>query len=212
MNLKKYFSKTKPNDDLVLLRVAGISYSKDANIYVLFLEEIIPNWTDTKTPPPNARKIPIIVNFFEAQIIPIEIERIKPQIVLIPDVIKELFQTFKLKIKKIVLFDENNYRITNEIFSKLICDNKEKKEIEIKPSDAVALSMRLKIPIYIPNQLLTDINVLLNEKYDVKKMSEMEKLENYTVDDLKSFLDLAIEKEDYENASIIRDEINRKNN
>jgi protein-arginine kinase activator protein McsA len=41
-------------------------------------------------------------------------------------------------------------------------------------------------------------------------MSEIEKLENYSLQDLKSFLQEAIEREDYENASLIRDEIARK--
>ena len=55
-----------------------------------------------------------------------------------------------------------------------------------------------------------DINDIVNDKYDVKRMSEMEKLENYSVDDLKRFLQDAIDREDYENASLIRDEITRK--
>ena len=92
----------------------------------------------------------------------------------------------------------------------MICDNKEQTEVQIRPSDAVAISLRLKIPIIIEDNLLTTINNMLNEKYDVKRMSEVEKLENYSLPDLKNILQDAIEREDYENASLIRDEIAKK--
>jgi uncharacterized protein len=203
--LKNLFKK-KVSDNLVLLRVAGISYSKVGNIYVLILEETVPDWTDKTTPPPLARRVPIIINFLEAQVIAVEIEKMKPQIILIYDVIRDLSRAFKLKYDKIEIYGLTDH----EVFAKLVCKNMKKTEIEIKPSDSVAVSIRLQIPIYIDDKLLTDINNMLNEKYDVKRMSEMEKLENYSIHDLKNFLQEAVEKEDYENASLIRDEISRK--
>lgn len=208
--LKNLFFKNKEVEkekNYISLRVAGISYSKIANIYVLILEELIPNWNDLSNPPPTARRVPIIINFFEAQVIAVEIEKIKPQITLIYDVIKDLSNVFKLKFKNIVIHSISD----SEVFSKLICDNKEQSEIEIRPSDAIAISLRLKIPIIIEDSLLTTINDMLNEKYDVKRMSEMEKLENHSIQDLKNILQDAIEREDYENASLIRDEIAKKN-
>lgn len=200
--------KTKEiqTDKSVSLRVAGISYSKVSNLYVLILEETIPNWEDLQNPPSSARRVPIIINFFEAQVIAVEIEKIRPQIRLIYDVIKDLSNAYKLKYDKIII----NGISDSEIYAKLVCKNREKSVVDIKPSDAVAISMRLKIPIYIDDGLLTSINDMLNDKYDVKRMSEMEKLENYSLQDLKTFLQEAIEREDYENASLIRDEIGRK--
>ena len=203
--LKSLIKKNQPNN-FIQLRVAGISYSKVTNIYVLLLEEIIPGWKDLTKPPPNARRVPIIINFFEAQVISVEIEKIKPQIILIYDVIKDLSRAFKLKFKHIIVHE----LLDNEVYTKLICDNRDSTGIDIKPSDGVAISLRLNIPIYIDDKLLTNINEILNEKYDIKRMSDMEKLENYTLQDLKVFLQDAIEREDYENASLIRDEISRK--
>lgn len=207
-SLKK--NKTIENTKLISLRVAGISYSKMANIYVLILEEIIPSWNDLSNPPPQARRVPVIINFFEAQVIAVEIERIKPQMTLIYDVVRDLVNLFKIKLDRIVIYSSPLIN-GDEIMAKLVCGNREKTEIDIKPSDAVAISIRLKTPIFIDDNLLTHINDMLNEKYDVKRMTEMEKLENYSIDDLKKFLQDAIDKEDYENASLIRDEITRKN-
>ena len=205
-NIFKKKTKEIQIDKSVSLRVAGISYSKIANLYVLILEEMIPNWDDPQNPPPSARRVPIIINFFEAQVIAVEIEKIRPQTRLIYDVIKDLSNAYKLKYDKIII----NGISDSEIYAKLVCGNREKSAVEIKPSDAVAISMRLKIPIYIDDRLLTTINDMLTDKYDVKRMSEMEKLENYSLQDLKNFLQEAIDREDYENASLIRDEIGRK--
>ena len=205
-NIFKKKTKEIQIDKSVSLRVAGISYSKIANLYVLILEEMIPNWDDPQNPPPSARRVPIIINFFEAQVIAVEIEKIRPQTRLIYDVIKDLSNAYKLKYDKIII----NGISDSEIYAKSVCGNREKSAVEIKPSDAAAISMRLKIPIYIDDRLLTTINDMLTDKYDVKRMSEMEKLENYSLQDLKNFLQEAIDREDYENASLIRDEIGRK--
>jgi hypothetical protein len=197
--LKNLFKKKIP-DNFILLRVAGISYSKINNIYVLILEESPFEATS------QLRRVPIIINFLEAQVIAVEIEKMKPQIILIQDVIRDLSNAFKLKYKKIEFYG----LIENEVFAKLICDNRKKTEIDIRPSDSVAMSIRLGIPIHIDDKLLSEIDNMLNEKYDVKKIGEIEKLENYSVDDLKIFLQDAVDIEDYENASLIRDEISRK--
>jgi hypothetical protein len=209
-NILDLFKKKKPTQSVesksILLRVAGISYSKVENIYVLILEEVIPNWSDLANPPPNARRVTIIINFFEAQVIAVELEKIRPSILLIYDVVRDLINVFKIKIEKIII----NSLISGEISAKLVCKDKKNTRLDIRPSDAIALSVRLNIPIYIEDNLLTTINTLLNEKFDIKHMDEIEKLENYSLQDLKSFLQNAIEKEDYENASRIRDEISRK--
>jgi bifunctional DNase/RNase len=202
---KKIINKIfKKQSDDIQLRVAGISYSKITNIYVLILEEIIPNWKDITKPPDNIRRAIIIMNFFEAQVIALELEKIKPQFILIYDVFKDLSKVFKqLKFKKIVV----EKPINDEIVTNLVCDNKNEDIINIKPSDSIALSLRLNIPIYIKDSLLTIINKRLIESFDIK---HIDKLEDYNIEDLKKHLQDAIEKEDYEKASLIRDEIIRK--
>lgn len=201
--INKFFKKKEKN---IQLRIAGISYSKVTNVYVLILEEIIPNWEDITKPPDNIRRVIIIMNFYEAQVIALELEKIKPQIILIYDVFKDLSKIFKLKFKKIIVEEPVN----EEIITNLICDTKNEDIINIKPSDSIALSLRLNIPIYIKDSLLTNINNKLMESFDIRRIGKIDKLEDYSIDDLKTYLQDAIEKEDYEKASLIRDEITRK--
>ena len=90
---------------------------------------------------------------------------------------------------------------------------KSSKHIQLRePRNCLNLILWVKIPIFISNELLTKINMILEDKYDIKRITESEnKIENCSVEDLKSILQNFIDNEDYENASLIRDEINKKN-
>jgi len=215
--LKNMFDKlkqrfTKQIDDKkeevkkVSLRVAGISYSQIQNIYVLILEELLPDWDDPNNPPVGARRVPIIINFFEAQSIAVEIEKIKPSIPLIYDFVRDLTNAYNFKFQEVDITEIKE----GELFTHIICDNKQKTVLDVKPAEAVAISIRLKTPIFISDELLTKINEILQDKYDIKRISESDKLESYTIEELKTTLQESIEREDYEKASQIRDEINRK--
>lgn len=208
--LKRLTKKTKEDSKKIALRVAGISYSKIQNIYVLILEEIVPNWDDPNNPPVDARRVPIIINFFEAQSIAIEIERIKPTIPLIYDFIRDLTTAYKFEFKEIDITEIRD----GELFTRMICNNKENSLLDIKPAEAVALSVRLKIPLFISDELLNNIVEILQDKYDIKRITDNiknDKMENYDINDLKIILQESIDREDYEKASLIRDEINKKN-
>ena len=207
--IKQRFTK-QIDEGKISLRVAGISYSQIQNIYILILEEEVPNWNDPNNPPVGARRVPIVINFFEAQSIVIEIQKIEPTIPLIYDFIKNLSLSYDFKFKEVDITELTN----GELYTKIICDNKNKTKLDIKPAEAVALSLRLKTPIYISEELLNRITETLQDKYDIKRVSEImkdDKLENINVEDLKVMLQESIDREDYEKASLIRDEINKKN-
>ena len=206
--IKRRFTK-EIEDNRVSLRIAGISYSQIHNVYVLILEEIVPNWDDPHNPPVDARKVPIVINFIEAQSIAVELEQIKTIPPLIFDFITEISKSFNFKFKWVEVSELRN----GELFTNICCDNKEQTKIIIKPSESVAIAIRQDTPIYISDELLTKINDILQDKYDIKRVSEGMKednLESYDIDQLKIILQESIDREDYEKASQIRDEINRK--
>jgi len=206
--VKKRFTKEKETDK-ISLRLAGISYSQINNVYILILEEIVPNWDDPDNPPVGARKVPIVINFLEAQSIAVEIEKIRTIPPLIFDFIKNISKSFNFKFKYVEVSD----LINGELFTKIVCDNKENTSLNIKPSESIAIAIRMDTPIYISDELLTTINNILQDKYDIKRISEPmndDKLENYDIETLKIILQDSIDREDYEKASLIRDEINKK--
>jgi uncharacterized protein len=196
----------------IRLNVLGISYSQtQSGAYALVLSE-----------ENGQRRVPIIVGGFEAQAIAIQLEGLKPPRPLTHD----LFVNFAISFK-INLIEVNIYKLEEGVFfSKLICDNGQTRiSIDARTSDAIALALRFKCPIFTTEDILTRAGIVIdfeneskNQKSETDELKvEVEttsksndELKNLDSDELKELLDEAINKENYERASIIRDEINRR--
>jgi uncharacterized protein len=196
----------------IRLNVLGISYSQtQSGAYALVLSE-----------ENGQRRVPIIVGGFEAQAIAIQLEGLKPPRPLTHD----LFVNFAISFK-INLIEVNIYKLEEGVFfSKLICDNGQTRiSIDARTSDAIALALRFKCPIFTTEDILTRAGIVIdfeneaknqkNEPEELKVEVETtsksnDELKNLDSEELKELLDEAITKENYERASIIRDEINRR--
>jgi uncharacterized protein len=195
----------------VKLNVLGISYSQtQSGAYALVL-------TEEK----GDRRIPIIVGGFEAQAIAIQLEGLNPPRPLTHD----LFYNFAISFK-IDLLEVNIYKLEEGIFySRLTCyDGKNTINIDSRTSDAIALALRFKCPIYTTEDILDRSGIVLDFEKESKatqrvqtskvheesRRTEYEELRNFSVEELKNGLEDAIRTENYEKASMIRDEINRR--
>jgi hypothetical protein len=194
----------------IRLNVLGISYSQtQSGAYALVLSE-----------ENGQRRVPIIVGGFEAQAIAIQLEGLKPPRPLTHD----LFVNFSLAFR-INLIEVNIYKLEEGVFfSKLICDNGQTRiSIDARTSDAIALALRFKCPIYTTEDILTRAGIVIdfeneartkkNEPEEVRansNLKEIEELKNLDIEELKALLEEAVSKENYERASIIRDEISQR--
>jgi len=195
----------------IKLNVLGISYSQtQSGAYALVLAEEKGN-----------RRIPIIVGGFEAQAIAIQLEGLNPPRPLTHDLFYNFAVAFKIDILEV-----NIYKLEEGIFySKLTCfDGKNTISIDSRTSDAIALALRFKCPIYTNEDVLERSGIILEFEKESKQTSrihnqtedfsesevEDEELSNMMLEELKSALDEAIQSENYERASRIRDEINRR--
>jgi Uncharacterized conserved protein len=194
----------------IRLNVLGISYSQtQSGAYALVLSE-----------ENGQRRVPIIVGGFEAQAIAIQLEGLKPPRPLTHD----LFVNFALSFK-INFIEVNIYKLEEGVFfSKLICDNGQTRiSIDARTSDAIALALRFKCPIYTTEDILTRAGIVIDFENETRTkkvepeelkpevpVAENEELKELGMEELKDLLDEAINKENYERASIIRDEINRR--
>lgn len=175
---------------------------------------------------PGKRRLPIIIGMFEAQAIAIEIEKIIPNRPMTHDLFKSFAGSFDYKVKEIIISDLKE----GVFFAKIVCESNEKQiEIDSRPSDAIAIGLRFDAPIYTFENILSEAGVELTDEEDEeqdiqqeldqfqakKEKSEpvtgSEKIKDSPIDKLKELLDKALEKEDYEKAAKIRDEINRRN-
>lgn len=189
----------------VRLNILGLSVSQtQSGAYALVLTE-----------ENGDRRIPIIIGPVEAQAIAIQLEGLKPPRPLTHDLFKNLASVFDIKIEEVVI-----YKLEEGIFySELICMYEEKRvHIDSRTSDAVALALRFKCPIYTSEEILQKAGIVMEdepafggrkEKGSRRKSKETE-YGNYTISELNDLLDEAIANEDYERASTIRDEITRR--
>ena len=92
-------------------------------------------------------------------------------------------------------------------------------EIDARTSDAVAIAVRFKCPIFTYEEVLSKAGIILDKNLkeeipfgDQEKTKKKKKqLKDLSISKLKKMLKKVIEEEDYEKASEIRDEINRRN-
>lgn len=120
------------------------------------------------------------------------------------------------------------HKLKNGIFySTLVCElNGEIKQIDSRTSDAIALALRFNCPIYTYEGILKQAGIILDEKkttnlslanYSSESSDDIstKKTLNFNIaeqtkSELNSKLTVALEKEDYELAALIRDELNRR--
>lgn len=199
----------------IKLNVLGISYSQtQSGAYALVLTE-----------ENGDRRIPIIVGGFEAQSIAIQLEGLKPPRPLTHDLFMNFAVSFKIDILEV-----NIYKLEEGVFySKLLCDDgKNKITVDARTSDAIALALRFKCPIYTTEEIMERAGIVLDLGKETKtKEAEKDSVEGkkvaspasshsnvefkeYNDEELQQLLHEAIGKEDYERASLIRDELNKR--
>ena len=190
--------------DKVRLEIIGMSYSQSqSGAYALVLGV-----------PGESRRLPIIIGGFEAQAIAIELEKMKPTRPLTHDLFMNFAKHFGVNISEVVInkFEEGIF------FSKLICTTTDgTTEIDSRTSDAVALAIRFKCPIYVYSNVLEEAGVIMSDETEqegeqpetTQNLDDIA-YEDYISDELEDMLKKAIADEDFEEASKLRDEINRR--
>ena len=200
----------------VIVKIVGMSYSQSqSGAYALILGV-----------PGQKKRLPIIIGSNEAQSIAIELEEMHPSRPLTHDLFKNFADNFSIVIKEVLIskFEEGVFHST------LVCERDgEIIEMDSRTSDAVALALRFKCPIYVYQEIIDEAGIMLEDqpigddpeankteqesKPEVKQNVVSKDYSSYLVEELNDMLKASIEKEEYEEASKIRDEINsRKKN
>jgi bifunctional DNase/RNase len=190
--------------DKIKLEIIGMSYSQSqSGAYALILGE-----------KNGKRRLPIIIGGFEAQAIAIELEKMKPSRPLTHDLFKRFADTFHIALQEVVI----NKFIEGVFHAELVClDGNQEYRIDARTSDAVALALRFHCPVYTNEKIMSAAGIVVEDKKsstireEIKKEAEeASPFESLSMTELKSMLSKAVEKEEYEEASRIRDEINKR--
>lgn len=178
------------------------------------------------------RQLPILIGMSEARAIVLEMNKMRPKRPTPHDLFLQLSEQCKVypgyvvihKFEEGVFYADIHFRKENgEVFT-----------IDSRTSDAVVIALKTHIPIYIQEEVidaylsdtenLVDVSDDQAEEEDEELADELEmdlsdenydkylstKLEEMSLEELQNLLDGAVECEDFEMASKIHDEIERR--
>lgn len=188
--------------------ILGLSSSPSAGgAYALLLKESF-----------GVRRLPIIIGSFEAQSIALEIEGIKPPRPLTHDLMKNLVDDLGGTVQEIFIDELRD----NTFYAKIIMEvSTLSNTVDARPSDAIALAVRTGCQIFVAEEVMRAASFVPTSDDDDSSEESIDLANNFEskqypkqssetkVASLQDQLREAIEKEDYERAAKLRDEINR---
>ena len=191
----------------IKLSILGISFSQvQAGAYALIFSE-----------ENGIRRLPIVIGTPEAQSIAIVMEGIIPPRPLSHDLICSIFDELNINLIEVLIykFEEGAF------FSELTIEqNGIEYKIDSRTSDAVALAIRTDSPIFTTEEIMQNMAIIFDEQTSTehadpfKEETERseDELSELRLDALKHRLEDAVNEENYELATKLRDEINRREN
>lgn len=174
------------------------------------------------------RRLPIIIGMFEAQSIAIQIEKISPNRPLTHDLFKSFAEQVHVTIIEVLISDLKE----GVFYSKIVCsDGATTFELDSRPSDAIAIGLRFGVPIYTVESVMSEAGIILSDLDDATEADDEDDTDEDDVEEaaskpapeprepsgqvsseeLSKMLAQALEREDYEKAAKIRDELNKRN-
>lgn len=187
----------------VQCEILGLSSSPSTGgAYAILLREIGGN-----------RRLPIIIGAFEAQAIALEIEGIKPPRPLTHDLLKHLIDNLGATIIEVIIDELRE----NTFYAKIVLEvSGLTNEVDARPSDAIALAVRARSPIYVAESVMEAAAFIPTEEsesevkqHEPKEQEEVPKTKEAQLASLQDKLRKAIETEEYERAAKIRDDIQK---
>ncbi len=195
----------------VELEIVALSHSvSQAQNYAVVLKEREGN-----------RRLPIVIGSCEAHSIAIALERMLPTRPLTHDLFKSTLETFHIELREVVI----NNLLDGIFYARLVCVHQgEVFEIDSRTSDALALAVRFECPIYTYEFILDAAGIVLPEEEGEEEESahsgsssasssgplDLSDLGKYSEEVLERALQETLEREDYETAVKIRDELRRR--
>jgi len=191
-------------EEKIRLKILGITFSQvQAGAYALILAE-----------DEGSRRLPIIIGTPEAQSIAIFLEGLTPPRPLTHDLFISFSKALNIEFKGVYIYKYED----GVFFSELLFDNKgEELRIDSRTSDAIAIAIRINVPIYTTEAIMKEAGIIMKEDDSLVELEETElnttnksSYEDMNIDELRKVLNEAINAEDYEKASNLRDIINKK--
>lgn len=189
----------------VKLSVLGFSFNQtQSGAYGLVLSE-----------EGGVRRLMVIVGTPEAQSIAFKLQDSAPPRPLTHDLIKTILSQLNVTLREVEIYKYED----GIFFSRIILEQEDKViQLESRTSDAVAIALRTQSPIYTTEQIMRDHSIVFDENA-AKETTKEEEVEDtkkeidYSLlnkSELEALLQEAVAGENYELASLLRDELEKK--
>ena len=196
-------------EDRVKLTVLGLSYNQlQSGAFALLLAQV-----------DGPYRIPVVIGAAEAQSIAIRLESITTPRPLTHDLFMSFAQAFGIRLREVFI-----YKFEDGIFSSELTftDGERQIVLDARTSDAIAIAMRCKAPIWTTHAILEETGFIIEEvtgdnhnesesaiTADDDVMAEP-KPEKFALEELEKLLAKLIEDENYEEAARINEIIRRR--
>jgi hypothetical protein len=192
--------------DFTRVDIIGLSTSPSSGgAYALVLGEVEGN-----------RRLPIIIGAFEAQAIALELEKIQPPRPMTHDLLRDTFEELEVEVTEVVIDELRE----GTFFAKVrYRHNGDEHQLDSRPSDAVALAVRVDAPIYVAPMVLDEAGIVAEDESGISSITqqaeeasaggEEEETGGTELERKQKQLEKAVEEENYERAAELRDEIQR---
>jgi uncharacterized protein len=167
------------------------------------------------------RRLPIVIGPVEAQSIMLEIEGIHPHRPMTHDLMLSIGNAFHIELLEVIISEVRDAIFFAQLRFKL---GETERVIDSRPSDAIALAVRFKAPLFVTEQVFKEAGIEMQESEQAEADAENKPLPSVKFDKapemsksdalnlLREKMAEAIQNEDYEKAAQIRDEIQRLEN
>ena len=178
---------------LIAIEVAKISFYPPSKGYAVVLREI-----------DGDRQLPVIVGAYEAQAIALALENIDMPRPMTHDLFGSFLDTFDSIVNEVVISDLVDGTFYAKI--RLEVDGYGDKEIDSRPSDAVAIALRVDAPIFVEETVMEEAGIQ-SEDDETEEEELLSVGGRETLVALRAQLRRAVESENYERAAELRDRI-----
>jgi hypothetical protein len=122
--------------------------------------------------------LPILIGPFEATAIALALEGAPVPRPLSHDLMRNMLESLETTLEQVIIHDIRD----STFYAKLILRNDgELREIDARPSDGIALALRMKAPIYVTDKIVLEESTPDKKPVDDSEMSRFKKF----LDDLK---------------------------
>ena len=131
------------------MKIRGLMMDPAANTPIIILKDVN-----------GESMLPIWVGPFEANAIAVEIEKLSTQRPMTHDLLKNIIWEFGASVRRIVITDliENTFLAVIELTR-----NGEVMVVDSRPSDAIALALRVDCPIYVNDEVIRNSSTAVSE-------------------------------------------------